>query len=147
MLYLSLFCSTTSFALRVPVSVSRRTFATLPPHNKVGLPALSPTMEQGNIAKWRKKEGDKLKAGMFHRRYIFSINLSSKINTIFLIFSYSGLGEVIAEIETDKATVTSKLLRMDIWPKLFTLQVPRIFELVRYVVCVNPLLMSTRSSP
>jgi pyruvate dehydrogenase E2 component (dihydrolipoamide acetyltransferase) len=68
--------STTSFALRVPFSVSRRTFATLPAHNKVGLPALSPTMEQGNIAKWRKKEGDKLKAG-----------------------------EVIAEIETDKATV------------------------------------------
>jgi len=57
-------------------TVSKRNFATLPAHNKVGLPALSPTMEQGNIAKWRKKEGDKVKAG-----------------------------EVIAEIETDKATV------------------------------------------
>src|SRR5512132_1316247 len=40
------------------------------------MPALSPTMEQGNLAKWFKKEGDKVKAG-----------------------------DVIAEIETDKATM------------------------------------------
>lgn len=40
------------------------------------MPALSPTMEEGNIAQWLKKEGD-------------------KINT----------GETIAEIETDKATM------------------------------------------
>jgi len=50
--------------------------ANLPPHTPVGLPALSPTMEKGNIAKWRKKEGDKIKPG-----------------------------DVIAEVETDKATV------------------------------------------
>ncbi|KAK7259867.1 hypothetical protein RIF29_25482 [Crotalaria pallida] len=29
------------------------------PHEVLGRPALSPTMTQGNIAKWRKKEGDK----------------------------------------------------------------------------------------
>ncbi len=40
------------------------------------MPALSPTMEKGNLAKWLKKEGDKIKPG-----------------------------DVIAEIETDKATM------------------------------------------
>src|SRR5205807_2660543 len=40
------------------------------------MPALSPTMEKGNLAKWVKTEGDKVKSG-----------------------------DVIAEIETDKATM------------------------------------------
>ena len=40
------------------------------------MPALSPTMEEGKLAKWLKKEGDTVKAG-----------------------------DVIAEIETDKATM------------------------------------------
>ena len=40
------------------------------------MPALSPTMEKGNLARWLKKEGDKVKPG-----------------------------DVIAEIETDKATM------------------------------------------
>ncbi len=43
---------------------------------KILMPALSPTMEHGNLAKWFKKEGDKISAG-----------------------------DVIAEIETDKATM------------------------------------------
>ena len=43
---------------------------------KILMPALSPTMEHGNLAKWLKKEGDTVSAG-----------------------------EVIAEIETDKATM------------------------------------------
>ena len=43
---------------------------------EVLMPALSPTMEKGNLAKWVKKEGDTVKAG-----------------------------DVIAEIETDKATM------------------------------------------
>lgn len=43
---------------------------------KILMPALSPTMEHGNLAKWIKKEGDTVSAG-----------------------------EVIAEIETDKATM------------------------------------------
>src|SRR5665213_1694721 len=40
------------------------------------MPALSPTMEEGKVSKWLKKEGDRIKAG-----------------------------DVIAEIETDKATM------------------------------------------
>src|SRR5689334_15454957 len=40
------------------------------------MPALSPTMEKGNLAKWLRKEGDKVAPG-----------------------------DVIAEIETDKATM------------------------------------------
>jgi pyruvate dehydrogenase E2 component (dihydrolipoyllysine-residue acetyltransferase) len=40
------------------------------------MPALSPTMEKGNLAKWLKKEGDKVKTG-----------------------------DILAEIETDKATM------------------------------------------
>jgi len=43
---------------------------------QVLMPALSPTMEKGNLAKWLKSEGDQVKAG-----------------------------DVIAEIETDKATM------------------------------------------
>ena len=42
----------------------------------ITMPALSPTMEEGNLAKWLVKEGDEVKAG-----------------------------DVIAEIETDKATM------------------------------------------
>uniref|UniRef100_A0A2N9II48 Dihydrolipoamide acetyltransferase component of pyruvate dehydrogenase complex n=1 Tax=Fagus sylvatica TaxID=28930 RepID=A0A2N9II48_FAGSY len=52
----------------------------LPPHVVLEMPALSPTMNQGNIAKWLKKEGDKE---------------GDKIN----------VGDVICEIETDKATL------------------------------------------
>ena len=43
---------------------------------EVLMPALSPTMERGNLAKWLKKEGEAIKSG-----------------------------DVIAEIETDKATM------------------------------------------
>jgi pyruvate dehydrogenase E2 component (dihydrolipoamide acetyltransferase) len=43
---------------------------------KILMPALSPTMTEGNLAKWHKKEGDKVSAG-----------------------------DVLAEIETDKATM------------------------------------------
>src|SRR5262247_1208786 len=43
---------------------------------KILMPALSPTMTEGNLARWLKKEGDTVKSG-----------------------------DVIAEIETDKATM------------------------------------------
>src|SRR5499426_4753414 len=43
---------------------------------KILMPALSPTMTEGNLARWLKKEGDEVKSG-----------------------------DVIAEIETDKATM------------------------------------------
>ncbi|XP_069470391.1 dihydrolipoyllysine-residue acetyltransferase component of pyruvate dehydrogenase complex, mitochondrial isoform X2 [Ambystoma mexicanum] len=48
----------------------------LPPHQRVTLPALSPTMQTGTIARWEKKEGEKMNEG-----------------------------DLIAEVETDKATV------------------------------------------
>ncbi|CAN4084273.1 unnamed protein product [Withania somnifera] len=52
------------------------TASDLPPHQEIGMPSLSPTMTEGNIAKWLKKEGDKVSPG-----------------------------EVLCEVETDKATV------------------------------------------
>src|SRR5690349_14982663 len=53
-------------------STSTRTPMPIP----VLMPALSPTMEKGNLAKWVKQQGDKVKSG-----------------------------DIIAEIETDKATM------------------------------------------
>ncbi|OAD54368.1 hypothetical protein WN48_08082 [Eufriesea mexicana] len=53
-----------------------RFYADYPDHVKVQLPALSPTMETGTIVSWHKKEGDKLNEG-----------------------------DLLAEIETDKATM------------------------------------------
>ncbi|CDO95553.1 unnamed protein product [Kluyveromyces dobzhanskii CBS 2104] len=51
-----------------------RTYASYPPHFIVGMPALSPTMLQGNLTSWSKNVGDKLSPG-----------------------------DVLAEVETDKA--------------------------------------------
>ena len=48
----------------------------LPPHTKVTLPALSPTMETGTIVKWEKAIGEEIEEG-----------------------------DIIAQIETDKATM------------------------------------------
>lgn len=87
----ALFAHRAAFALRAVGSASARTylassFSTLmvrlyssgkfPPHTVIQMPALSPTMTQGNIAAWSKSEGDELAPG-----------------------------EAIAEIETDKATM------------------------------------------
>ncbi|KAJ8577575.1 hypothetical protein ON010_g1635 [Phytophthora cinnamomi] len=58
------------------VAMSARAFSSLPDHEIVGLPALSPTMEVGTIAKWNKQEGDLISAG-----------------------------DVVCEVETDKAVV------------------------------------------
>src|SRR5579862_3400432 len=49
------------------------------------MPALSPTMEKGNLAKWLKKEGEAVKTG-----------------------------DVIAEIETDKATMEYEAVDNDV---------------------------------
>merc|ERR1712198_257233 len=54
----------------------RRQFSDYPPHVKVPLPALSPTMELGTIVSWEKKEGDQVSEG-----------------------------DLLCEIETDKATM------------------------------------------
>jgi pyruvate dehydrogenase E2 component (dihydrolipoamide acetyltransferase) len=34
-----------------------------PPHQVLGMPSLSPTMNQGSILAWKKKEGDEVAAG------------------------------------------------------------------------------------
>ncbi|XP_042330814.1 dihydrolipoyllysine-residue acetyltransferase component of pyruvate dehydrogenase complex, mitochondrial [Sceloporus undulatus] len=57
-------------------SAPARSLCSHPPHQKVPLPALSPTMQMGTIARWEKKEGEKINEG-----------------------------DLIAEVETDKATV------------------------------------------
>lgn len=51
-----------------------RMYASFPPHNVIGMPALSPTMTQGGLAVWSKEIGDHLEPGC-----------------------------VLAEVETDKA--------------------------------------------
>ncbi|XP_031561753.1 dihydrolipoyllysine-residue acetyltransferase component of pyruvate dehydrogenase complex, mitochondrial-like [Actinia tenebrosa] len=62
----------------LPTISSSRLFSSngLPPHTKVPLPALSPTMESGSIVSWEKAEGDELAEG-----------------------------DLMAQIETDKATM------------------------------------------
>ncbi|XP_072283357.1 dihydrolipoyllysine-residue acetyltransferase component of pyruvate dehydrogenase complex, mitochondrial [Pyxicephalus adspersus] len=57
------------------LDIGRRWYS-YPPHQRVPLPALSPTMQNGTIARWEKKEGEKISEG-----------------------------DLIAEVETDKATV------------------------------------------
>jgi len=59
-----------------PTVLPMRSFSSLPPHIKVALPALSPTMESGTIVTWEKKEGDQVSEG-----------------------------DLLCEIETDKATM------------------------------------------
>merc|ERR1740133_537871 len=62
-------------AVRSAAAPVRRKLS-LPSHQVVGMPALSPTMETGTIASWKVGEGEAF-----------------------------GAGDVIAEVETDKATV------------------------------------------
>src|SRR3984885_4788027 len=59
-----------------PPDGARQTLKGGPMPINILMPALSPTMEKGNLAKWLKKEGDKVKTG-----------------------------DILAEIETDKATM------------------------------------------
>ncbi|XP_057979505.1 dihydrolipoyllysine-residue acetyltransferase component 1 of pyruvate dehydrogenase complex, mitochondrial [Malania oleifera] len=67
--------------VKLQTGVRRFSSAELPSHTVLGMPALSPTMSQGNITKWRKKEGDKIE-----------------------------VGDVLCEIETDKATLEFETL-------------------------------------
>ncbi|OMO62871.1 Biotin/lipoyl attachment [Corchorus capsularis] len=66
----------TSSKLKLQIGIRQFSSSDLPEHTVLGMPALSPTMSQGNIAKWKKKEGDKIE-----------------------------VGDVLCEIETDKATL------------------------------------------
>lgn len=54
----------TAVAAPAPPAVSTASApSSYPPHTVVGLPALSPTMKTGNIAKWVKAVGDVIKPG------------------------------------------------------------------------------------
>lgn len=64
--------STISHHIKRSISTDKK----LPPHDLLKMPALSPTMSQGNIGQWSKAEGDKVEPG-----------------------------DVLVEIETDKATM------------------------------------------
>ena len=57
------------------------------------MPALSPTMEEGKLAKWLVKEGDKVSAG-----------------------------DIIAEIETDKATMEFEAVYDGILAKIIVVE-------------------------
>ena len=59
-----------------PQVLPRRQYSDYPSHQRVNLPALSPTMELGTIVSWEKKEGDQVSEG-----------------------------DLLCEIETDKATM------------------------------------------
>merc|ERR1719321_1601135 len=59
-----------------PVATVAKRHLSLPPHSVVSVPALSPTMETGTIARWHVAEGDAF-----------------------------GAGDSIAEVETDKASM------------------------------------------
>ena len=60
----------------LPQVLPRRQYSDYPSHQRVNLPALSPTMEAGTIVSWEKKEGDQVSEG-----------------------------DLLCEIETDKATM------------------------------------------
>lgn len=61
---------------RTTQSINVRRASSYPAHTPVGLPALSPTMEKGNLKSWEKEEGAKLEEG-----------------------------DLLATVETDKATM------------------------------------------
>ena len=63
-------------SLVLPQASQRRHCSGIPSHQRVNLPALSPTMELGTIVSWEKKEGDQVSEG-----------------------------DLLCEIETDKATM------------------------------------------
>jgi len=63
-------------AFAAAFSVAAARFKDFPEHTVIDMPALSPTMEQGNVGHWQKKVGDQLAPG-----------------------------DVLVEIETDKATM------------------------------------------
>lgn len=73
----SLRCSVSAPTPAATIASNQRWFSSYPPHEVVGMPSLSPTMEAGTIASWTTNEGEAFSAG-----------------------------DVLCEIETDKATVS-----------------------------------------
>ena len=66
------------------------------------MPALSPTMEKGNLAKWLKNEGDRIKSG-----------------------------DILAEIETDKATMEVEAIDEGILAKIWCQRARRMCRSIR----------------
>lgn len=62
---------------QAPAAAAAGAASPYPPHDVLAMPALSPTMAQGNILEWRKHVGDEVAAG-----------------------------DVLCEVETDKATIS-----------------------------------------
>ncbi|KAE8592623.1 hypothetical protein XENTR_v10018817 [Xenopus tropicalis] len=93
-------------ALRQGTASGRRWYS-LPPHQKVPLPALSPTMQMGTIARWEKKEGDKINEG-----------------------------DLIAEVETDKATVGFESLEEGYMAKILVAEGTRDVP-IGSVICIT----------
>ncbi|KAI9326889.1 2-oxoacid dehydrogenases acyltransferase-domain-containing protein [Obelidium mucronatum] len=63
-------------AAAAPAAAPASNAAIFPPHNLLGMPALSPTMTQGNLGGWKKQVGDFVQPG-----------------------------DILVEVETDKATM------------------------------------------
>ena len=83
----------------------------MPQHDVVELPALSPTMSQGTLVSWEKKEGDEVKRG-----------------------------DVVAQVETDKATMDMEVPRHGFIAKFLvgagTKDIPLGMVSTRECVCV-----------
>ncbi|NP_001082239.1 dihydrolipoamide S-acetyltransferase L homeolog [Xenopus laevis] len=88
-------------------TASGKRWYSLPPHQKVPLPALSPTMQMGTIARWEKKEGDKINEG-----------------------------DLIAEVETDKATVGFESLEEGYMAKILVAEGTRDVP-IGSVICIT----------
>ncbi|XP_068844336.1 dihydrolipoyllysine-residue acetyltransferase component of pyruvate dehydrogenase complex, mitochondrial isoform X7 [Capricornis sumatraensis] len=90
-------------------SPSRRWYS-LPPHQKVPLPSLSPTMQAGTIARWEKKEGEKINEGELIAEVLLpALSPTMTMGTVQRWEKKVGEklneGDLLAEIETDKATI------------------------------------------
>lgn len=88
--------------LTIFVAPQVKRFSSLPPHQVVGMPSLSPTMAAGTIGKWLKAEGDKVGPGNnIFLNYLFYIIILFQ----FLIYLFIS-GDSVADIETDKASMS-----------------------------------------
>ena len=77
-----------------------RMFASYPPHKRLTLPSLSPTMEEGILAKWHKQEGDEIQSG----EVLLDIE-TDKASMPFEIEDESYLAKILVESGPDKLQV------------------------------------------
>ena len=109
---------TTSAQRLRAVGLGARCLSTLPSHTLLPMPSLSPTMTSGNLAAWKLKEGDSFSAG-----------------------------DVLAEVETDKATVDYETVDDGFIAKILVQEgYAHACTLTDVVVC-SGLCMTRRSAP